>query len=104
MLRIIHEGGLAGSWLQLGQALTVNDINDLQALYQDDPSRGLLETMATWLRGNKQLPDPPSWARLIWAIAHPDGGDKKIEGKRAAKRFKGTLACTCVNSLLFLHG
>ena len=95
MLRVLHGAGLVVKWRAIGQTLTVSDADlaGFDARFSGDPSLCLLQMVASWLRGQKRHPDPPSWCRLIWAVADPLGGGKHHEGLKIAASFKGVCGC-----------
>lgn len=87
VLRILHEKGLLASWKQIGQTLKV----DVSAIH-GDPSLCLLQVVAAWLRGETRLEDPPSWWRVVWAVADKLGGNKYRQAREIALRYKGVCA------------
>ena len=91
VLRVLHDAGLAGKWQALGQTLTVSDdsLDGFSTRFRGDSNLCLLHTMAAWLNGRKRLRDPPSWWRVIWAIADPMGGDKPRVARNIAGKFRG---------------
>ena len=97
VLRVLHDAGLVSKWRAIGQILTVSDANlaDLSTNFNSDSSLCLLHVVASWLRGQKRLPDPPSWQRVVWAVADPLGGGKVHEGLRLAAYFKGMYMYMC---------
>ena len=103
VLRVLHDAGLAAKWRAIGQTLTVSDadLSDFEARFSGDSSLCLLQVVASWLRGQKRHPDPPSWCRLVWAVADPHGGATVYGGKRIAATFKGV--CTWILCALVLE-
>ena len=95
VLRVLHDAGLAEKWRAIGQTLTVSDANlaGFDTRFNGDPSLCLLQVVASWLCGQMRHPDPPSWWRLIRAVADPQGGDTVHGGKRIAAMFKGVCMC-----------
>ena len=90
MVRVIHNAGLDDRWQQIAQILTVSD-SDLAGFgttFRGDPSSCLLHAMATWLRGQKRLSDPPSWWSLVQAVADEKGGNNLHEATRIAVMFR----------------
>ena len=95
VLRVLHDAGLAEKWRAIGQTLTVSDADlaDFNTQFGCDSSFCLLQMVALWLCGQKRLPDPPSWWRLVRAVADPQGGDTVHGGKRIAAMFRGVSVC-----------
>ena len=93
VLRVLHDAGLAIKWQAVGQTLTVpdDDLDGFSTRFRGDPKLCLLHTMAAWLNGRKRLADPPSWWRVVWAIADPLGGDKPRVAASIAAKFRGQL-------------
>ena len=101
VLRVLHDAGLAAKWRAIGQTLTVSDA-DLTAFdsrFSGDSSLCLLQVVASWLRGQKRFLDPPSWWRLVWAVADPQGGGTVHGGNRIAAMLRGMSGCSRVLSL-----
>ena len=95
MLRVLHGAGLVAKWRAIGQTLTVSDADlaGFDARFSGDPSLCLLRMVASWLRGQKRHLEPPSWCRLVWAVADPQGGGKRHEGLKIAASIKGVCEC-----------
>ena len=105
VLKILHDAGLAAKWRAIGQTLTVSDANlaGFDARFSGDPSLCLLQVVASWLHGQKRLPNPPSWWMLVWAVADPQGGGTVHGGKRMAAMLRGVSGCSRVLSLSLIH-
>ena len=101
VLRVLHDAGLAAKWRAIGKTLTVSDADlaGFDARFSGDPSLCLLHMVTSWLRGQKRLLDPPSWRRLVWAVADPQGGGTVHGGKRIAAMLRGVSGCSRVLSL-----
>ena len=101
MLRVIHDAGLDHRWLHIAQTLTVlsNDLTGFERRFHGDPSLCLLHAMAAWLRGQKRLSDPPSWWRLVRAVADPRGGGNRRQAMKIAANFRGAYNKTTILSL-----
>ena len=95
VLRVLHDAGLAAKWRAIGQTLTVSndDLAGFNTRFNGDPSLCLLQVVASWLCGQMRHPDPPSWWRLVRAVADPQGGDTVHGGKRIAAMFRGVCVC-----------
>ena len=101
MLRVLHDAGLAAKWRAIGQTLTVSDddLAGFEVRFSGDPSLCLLQVVASWLRGETRLSNPPSWWLLVWAVADPQGGGTVHGGKRMAAMLRGVSGCSRVLSL-----
>ena len=100
MLRVIHDVGLDDRWLQIGQTLTVHGLTGFERRFRDDQSLCLLHAMVAWLKEQKRLSDPPSWWRLVWAVADPLGGDNRRQAQKIAANFKGAYNITIVYAIV----
>ena len=100
VLRVLLVAELAGLWQAVGQTLTIldSDLNSVNKQFRGDSNLCLLHTMAAWLNGRKRLADPPSWWRVVWAIADPLGGDMPRVAASIAAKFKGKLSVITINS------
>ena len=84
VLRVLHDADMEAKWKEIGQVLRVRDLNDITA------DSGLLQVVASWLKRYTRLSDPPSWWRVVWAVADQQGGDSSQSARSIAKKYKGT--------------
>lgn len=103
VLRVLYDAGMVPVWLAIGQTLTVPDseLNIINFKFKGYPKLCLLHMIVAWLRGNSKLEEPPSWWRLVWAIADRHGGDNPLKAKYIAAKFKGAWKVTQLTDIIF---
>ena len=75
---ILEEvGGLAASWRNMCLALRVPDADTIGNKWRDDPKDCLREILKQWLKKcyDTQKHGPPTWRKLVEAVANDYGGD-----------------------------
>ena len=82
-------------WRNLCLILGGSD-DDLSAIEQkrsDDPDACLCEGLSRWLKGgnNTEKHGPPTWRRLVDAVANSAGGDDHALALDIAVKYKGKL-------------
>ncbi len=78
LLNILEEvGGLAARWRNMCLVLRVPDADTIGNKWRDDPKDCLREILKQWLRMcyNTQKHGPPTWQKLVEAVANDNGGD-----------------------------
>ena len=103
-MRVIHDAGVATKWQSIGQTLTVHNdtLNSIKEEFERRANFCLLHCIAAWLKGQKMETDPPSWSKVVQAIADPLGGDNALAACRVAAKVDGECSL-CHNIFIKTH-
>jgi len=83
---LIH---VSAQWYNIGVhfGLGVDLLNVIKKNNRGDCDRCLTAMVAEWLKSNSPQNDPPTWKKVVLAIASRVGGDNPREAEKVAKDY-----------------
>ena len=76
VLKAVHH--LASKWEAIGITLRVANLSNISMKFSGDPLKCLTAMLADWLKrqyDREREREPPSWKKLVNAVADPSGGN-----------------------------
>ena len=84
---------MENKWRSIGLTLGVKAkyLDEVSAAFQGDPRKCLEAVVNAWLRGEymSENSDPPSWRKIVWALADSAGADNPRYAAYIATDYKG---------------
>ena len=92
-------GSLAGRWRNMCLALGVPDVDTIASRWRDYPKDCLTDVLKQWLKKsyNTQMHGPPTWRKLVGAVANNNGGDNPALAEAIAKNHQCKYSQNCNN-------
>lgn len=97
---------VSARWYNIGIhfGLPSNTLDKFRSQNRGDTDKCITDVIVEWLKNYKEKYGPPTWRRVIIAVASRVGGDNPAEATRIAKAFKSMqvlVSSSCPHSFPF---